>query len=296
MEIWGLVDDRTGHRGQVLGVLTKLAEPYIIKNIEYNGFAKLPNMLLGAGMLHVSAESRARLHQGSPDLVIAAGRRMVPVLRYLKAKRPATRIVYLMDPDSHYDAFDLIAIPEHDNPEQRDNVITTAAPLHAVTRDTIGASRVHWHEQFQHLPRPWVAVCLGGNTRKTRYEHADWEKLAKATNHMAGEEGAVLVTSSRRTPKEALGIMEKHITRPHMLYDFEAGMDNPYLGFLACADAICVTGDSLSMCAEATASGKPVYIYAPQDAMAEKYTKLHQALFDKGVTEPIAAHSGQPFF
>lgn len=37
--------------------------------------------------------------------------------------------------------------------------------------------------------------------------------------------------------------------------------DNPHLGFLALADAIIVTGDSLSMLAEACATGRPVHIF-----------------------------------
>jgi mitochondrial fission protein ELM1 len=37
--------------------------------------------------------------------------------------------------------------------------------------------------------------------------------------------------------------------------------ENPYLGFLALADAIVITGDSESMLAEATALGRPVYVY-----------------------------------
>ena len=296
MEIWGLVDDRTGHRGQVLGVLTKLAMPYVIKNLEYTWLAKLPNPLIGAGMHHLTRESISALSGKWPDLIVAAGRRIVPVLRYIKQQSPGTKLVYLMDPESHYDVFDLIAIPEHDHPPTRDNVITTSAPLHSITQQILGPSRVHWHEQFKHLPRPWVALCLGGNTRKTRYEVGDWEKLAAAVNRLAGDEGSVLVTSSRRTPKEALGIMRKSISRPSMIYDYEQGMDNPYLGFLACANAICVTGDSLSMCAEATASGKPVYIFAPSEVMASKYTRLHQSLFLKGVAEPLNSKTMLPFF
>jgi hypothetical protein len=37
--------------------------------------------------------------------------------------------------------------------------------------------------------------------------------------------------------------------------------DNPYLGFLALADSIIVTGDSVSMLIEACVTGKPVHIH-----------------------------------
>ncbi|RMD60849.1 MAG: hypothetical protein D6826_11390, partial [Alphaproteobacteria bacterium] len=37
--------------------------------------------------------------------------------------------------------------------------------------------------------------------------------------------------------------------------------ENPYLGYLALADVLVVTGESESMLSEAAATGKPVYIY-----------------------------------
>ena len=39
--------------------------------------------------------------------------------------------------------------------------------------------------------------------------------------------------------------------------------DNPYWGYLALADAFVVTGDSISMLAEACATGKPVFVFDP---------------------------------
>ena len=45
-------------------------------------------------------------------------------------------------------------------------------------------------------------------------------------------------------------------------YQWRSGdADNPYLGCLAVADVLVVTGDSESMLAEAAATGKPLYIY-----------------------------------
>src|SRR5262249_1170230 len=45
------------------------------------------------------------------------------------------------------------------------------------------------------------------------------------------------------------------------IFDWAARGDNPYLAFLGLADAIIVTGDSISMLAEACATGKPVHIF-----------------------------------
>src|SRR5581483_2108548 len=40
-----------------------------------------------------------------------------------------------------------------------------------------------------------------------------------------------------------------------------ADPDNPYFGYLAVADAFIVTGDSMSMLAEACSTGRPVHVF-----------------------------------
>jgi len=62
---------------------------------------------------------------------------------------------------------------------------------------------------------------------------------------------------------------------------------NPYRGFLALADAIVVTGDSVSMCSEACASGKAVFIAAPEAITAPKHQRLHRELYDAGLARPF---------
>ena len=59
-------------------------------------------------------------------------------------------------------------------------------------------------------------------------------------------------------------------------------IENPYFGFLALADHIIVTGDSVSMCSEACAAEAPVYIYAPQGTVGKKHALLHRELYREG--------------
>ena len=56
--------------------------------------------------------------------------------------------------------------------------------------------------------------------------------------------------------------------------------DNPYLGYLALADYLIVTGDSISMASECCYTGKPVFIYAPDNITGDKHKLFHQILFD----------------
>lgn len=285
--IWGLVDDRTGHTGQVLGVIAKLGVPYALKRLEYRPLAGLPTALLGATMQHLSADSRTRLAPPFPPLVIAAGRRTIPVLRAIKKRSPSTRTIYLMWPESTKN-IDLIVVPEHDGKPSQPNVITTLAPLHAVTAEALVTARDVWAPQFAHLPRPYVGLCLGGATKKGSYSAAEWREIIMRALGLAGS-GSLLITTSRRTPKEALDLCKVAISKPHLLYAWDVGKDNPYLGILGAADGIIVTGDSLSMCAEACVSGAPVFIYASADVAPEKHRALHETLYQRGLARPLNA-------
>jgi hypothetical protein len=71
--------------------------------------------------------------------------------------------------------------------------------------------------------------------------------------------GSLLATTSARTDPRAGGALFAAVTCPSHLYRWDrTARDNPYLAYLALADALIVTGDSATMLAEACATGKPV--------------------------------------
>ena len=287
--VWGLVDDRAGHTGQVLGVIAKLGQLYTLKNLEYNLLAELPSALLGASLLGVERSARNRIAPPWPSLVIAAGRRTIPVLRYIKKHSPSTHTVYLMKPDG-FSGMDLIAAPKHDGLDYRANLVVTTGPLHAVTQETLVSARSTWQSQFSHLPKPWVALCLGGTTKHGRYSASEWTDILKRTQKLVGE-GSLLITTSRRTPQEAVSLCETLVQGPHLLHRWHHDKDNPYLGILACADAVVVTGDSMSMCAEAAVTGKPVLIASVPRVQPQKYQRFHNSLFEQGLARALASDS-----
>lgn len=287
--VWGLIDDRTGHMGQVLGLVSRLGQPFVLKRLDYNRFAKLPATLMGANLLSVTGPSREAITAPWPDIVVAAGRRTLPILRYIKRKSPSTKTIYLMWPEVQK-GIDLIAVPEHDEAPKRDNAIVTLGPMHAVTTETLAKAREVWGKQFAHLPRPYVMLSLGGGTGHGDYSAADWREVIQRSIRLAGS-GSLLITTSRRTPPEALNMLEPLLQLPHILHRFDRDKDNPYLGFLASADAVVVTGDSLNMCAEACVAGKPTYIYASDKVAPPKHQRMHQNLYARGMARPFDDHA-----
>jgi hypothetical protein len=115
---------------------------------------------------------------------------------------------------------------------------------------------------LQGLPRPWIALLVGGDSGKFVFTVAKGKRLGQLANSLAGGNGgSLLLSDGPRTPKSTGDALESSLRVPHYSYRWGRGTDNPYRGMLALADAFVVTGDSMSMLSEARAMGKPLYIF-----------------------------------
>lgn len=286
--IWVLADDRAGNVSQCLGVAEALGLPYEVKAIRYDRLGALPNALRGSGLMGVRDESRALLVPPWPRLVIAAGRRTAPVARWIK-RRSGAFLVQIMDPGfPGRSDFDLIAAPTHDNPQADSRVLPIIGAPHRVTPARLEAEAAAWRDRFAHLPRPWVAVIVGGATRRKPFPVEMAAALGRRVADLAAVSGgSVLLTTSRRTGAAQERALAEALPEPRWLHLYSQGGDNPYFGFLALADAIIVTGDSVSMCCEACAAPAPVFIWAPEGWVAAKHARLHASLFEGGMARPL---------
>ena len=303
--IWVLTDDRAGNVAQALGVAEALREmagrPFSTKHIRYTPLAKLP--LQGPSLLGLTGESRMALAPPWPRLVIGAGRRTAPVARWIKRQSGGqTRIVQIMYPGRRAAGdFDLIAVPRHDCElpgGDATNILRITGAPHRLTHAMLAAAAETWSPRFNHLRRPFVAVMVGGATHSRPFPAQAAADLGRRAAALAAElGGSVLLTTSRRTGADAEAALLENIPEPRYAFLWSRGGDNPYLGYLALADRIVVTGDSVSMCSEASATGKPVHIYAPPDLVGAKHARLHRELYRRGLATPLetaGAVSGAP--
>ena len=288
--VWALVDDLPGHKSQCLGVAEALGLGFEAQRLEYRGRAGLPNVLLGATFGGLTSASRGDLGPPWPDLVIAAGRRTAPVARAIKKASAGTaRLVQLMFPGNvGADEFDLIAAPSHDNLPLRRNLYRTIGAPHWITQARLDDAAGVWREHFQDLPRPRIALLVGGSTRRRTFTEALARDLAGTVSAMAADAGGSLLVSTSRRSADSAETLISGLQVPARVYRWDDEGDNPYFGYLALADAFVVTGDSVSMCSEACYVTRPVYIYAPGELCVPKHARLHQALYDGGYARPLS--------
>jgi mitochondrial fission protein ELM1 len=193
----------------------------------------------------------------APDIVFGAGGAGARIAAALRG--PHTKAVAIQHPRMALEKFDVVLAAAHDG-IAGSNVIVTRTALHRVTAARLAAERAVWAPVFAAHKRPLLAVLLGGSNG--RYELGPSQALEFALllhAMMRREDCGLLITGSRRTDPAVLAIIEKILT-PLGAWVWDGTGENPYFGMLACADAIIVTADSVSMVSEAVATAAPVLL------------------------------------
>ena len=181
--IWLLLDNRIGSKNQALGIAHYLDENkfnIIIKNIEYNKLASLPNFIRQNTLLGITKSSKELLKSPFPDFVLSSTRRTAPVARYIKKQNPATKLFQLIHIGrSGLNDFELVFVPEHDKHKIKSNNIryTVGAP-HFITQEKLDDAKQKWQNKFSHLPRPITALIVGGAIKKHPFSIENARKLA----------------------------------------------------------------------------------------------------------------------
>jgi|GEM_PF-149273 len=298
-KIWVLLDDRQGNSSQSIGVAEALGLPYQTKQIDFNAFIRLPNLLINHSKLGLKEASSTLITPPFPDIVIATARRLGIVASYIKHQNPATFVIQIQNPGKPLRQFDLIAAPKHDNLPDAANIIHTVGAPHRVTLEKLAKEAALWQERTQHLTAPKIAVLVGGSVRTHEFAEKHGVLLATLASQLANTlNGSLMVTTSRRTGTVIPKIIEANITAPQLFHtwnDKETHAENPFYGFLGLADYVIVTGDSISMCSEACATGKPVYIYTSPDFVPPKHQQFIDYLYELGLARPLQAQGNEPF-
>jgi mitochondrial fission protein ELM1 len=312
--LWGLTESATGGmRNQVEGVLQALGLPYELKTARRKRpFAYLPIWLHRFALKQLE-EGSDSLAPPWPNALITSGRRSAALaleIRRLSGKR--TKLIHLTDPRACRWKFSLIAAMAHD-PAEGKNVIKTRFALHNVTPEKLAAAADGWAARFAHLPRPYVAVLIGGSTNKYTLKPERMRQVIAALQELrAKEAGSLLITPSRRTgegnvalllsscgpqsgstgsrplgdPAQSLRDSQDDADPSTFVYDLTG--ENPYLGLLALADHIIVTDDSVNMMSEACATGKPVHILKLPEHENTKPARFAEGLVKDGFARWLA--------
>lgn len=220
-----------------------------------------------------------------PDIAIATGRAAIPYVRAIKkAAAGKTFTVVLQDPKTGPATADMIWVPAHDK-RRGPNVFTTLTAPHSMSSASLAKRAATPPAEIASLPTPRVALILGGKNAVYKFTDDDDIRFERAIASLRQCGASFMITPSRRTHQRLIQAATRATEgAPRILWDGTG--ENPYPDFLANADLLIVTADSVNMCGEACATGKPVFVFTPSGGSA-KFERFHAGLAKHGATRPL---------
>ncbi len=201
-------------------------------------------------------------------------------------RRRGSTVVQVQNPRIDPRRFDLVVANAHDG-LRGPNVIVTRTALHRATQARLAEARAVWARRLAHLPRPLVAVLVGGSNGRFRLEASEGAALAASlAAMMARDRPGVALTPSRRTAPAVRQALSARLG-PLGAWVWDMAGENPYFGLLALADAVIVTVDSISMISEAVATHAPVLL-ADLPGRSARIGRFRASLLHAGRVRPFA--------
>lgn len=271
---WVVSDGRAGNEVQGLGLAEALgAVPAVVRLPRRGDVARLFDAF--------RSPSAFGLSPPWPDLAIGIGRDAAGPMRALgRASRGRTALVQILRPPS-LRGFDLVVVPEHDG-VTGPGVLSTRGALNRITPARLAAAEADWAPRLPAFPGPTVAVLVGGPSKSVRGASDAMAAFAAQLANLGRTGHGLLVTTSGRTPAADKALLSEALRDLQAVLWTGVG-DNPYFAFLARADAIVVTCDSVNMTSEAATTGKPVHV-AHWTPLPPKFGRFHAALETAGIT------------
>jgi mitochondrial fission protein ELM1 len=243
--IWVLTGARTGDNNQALALAEALRMPFMIKQLDYNALQSL-SVWLPPTAASLTRAAKTGLKAPWPDLVIAIGRRSVPVARWIKARNDGrTKLVRIGHPRIDPKLFDLVVTTRQYPVPPGGNVVLLPV---AMSRFVAPSEPSADERAFLEEAGRFRLVAIGG---ATKYWTLPGTRIVEAVERPF--DGTVVAVTSRRTDP---AIVERLRSIPSIrLVD---GASPRFAVLLDKAAEIFVTGDSVSMLSEAVLAGKPV--------------------------------------
>ncbi len=265
--LWLLLGNRYGDNAQVLALGDSLRDAfgwaYEIKQLHYDPDCSVPFRDRGASLIGVDQSRGMPLTPPWPDIVIAIGKSAASVVRWIDQQAGGNVIcVQLGRPRTAYHHFDLLVTTPQFSMPPGNNVIRLTMPITLHDEEKLMTEAAAWQPRLAHLPRPWTAVLIGGDTTQLSFNAGNAAQLVdQLRDYQRQHGGSFIVTTSPRTPKAVADKLEQGMPGPHFYFRWAKGAANPYQAFLTLADRFIITNDSVTMIAEAADRVKPIYLY-----------------------------------
>jgi mitochondrial fission protein ELM1 len=289
---WLLLGEKPGDNAQLRVLADALGWSYETRTLRMRPEWVLGKPRVRPSLAHVDRERSDPLAPPWPELLVTVGRRLSSAALWVRRESGgATKLVLIGKPRRHLRRFDLVVAPAQYRIGARPNVVRIGLPLVRIDAAAAAAAAAAWRERLAGLPRPLLALLVGGPTKAVRVD-ADVARdlAARAAAEAARAGGSLYVCTSRRTPAPLLDAFAAGLPVRTPLYRWRPDDPyNPYLALLGSADRFAVTADSVTMLVEVARLGRPLAV-APLPARRSWLRALTRSRDLDAVARWLIAH------
>ncbi len=282
---WILSDGAAGNRRQA----EALAEALQLQATMFDLRLRAPWRWFSPHWLHGRLSALVPALQAPwPALAIGCGRVGAVALDALpRAEQGGPLRVQILNPRCSPTRFDRLIAPAHDGLSGA-NVLTPIGSLNPIDDLWLQRHRDQ-HPDLSAAPSPRTLLLVGGPRRHIGFGLTQLRELCNVLEHWQHrDQGQLWISLSRRTPQRWRTLITERLPRLGQvrLWTGPADGANPYAGWVASAERIVVTPDSVNMLSEACATGVPVLSHAPK-GVSGRLGELHRSLRDSGRLRPL---------
>ncbi|MET0358380.1 MAG: ELM1/GtrOC1 family putative glycosyltransferase [Pararhizobium sp.] len=259
---WAVTEEKAGTLTQCLGIAKEIDPDPVVKIVTRpRGWRKWFRPRLFS------------VRESEPAFMVSCGfRAEEPVLAIKSAFGGRPFAVHLQRP--RVDGYDLVFVSRHDwVPELDgiDHVHKMVGVPHQITPERLAehaGSRARYAEPNDRV----AAVFLGGSNGAYLYDDRCHLAIGEAVRGLEAAGWKIVISVSRRSSDETLQAALRLRSANVTVWDRTG--DNPYLAFMAAADAFLIGKDSITMPCEALVTGKPVYTLDLTPVPGERLSKF----------------------
>ncbi|MEQ9115533.1 MAG: mitochondrial fission ELM1 family protein [Rickettsiales bacterium] len=283
VDCWVITDGNAGARSQAIGLAESLGIKFEEKTFRLKAPFRLFAPYIKFNYLKYKSENNSKFSGPLPKLAIICGNSARSIGSYLKKQSPKIFTIFIQDPKISPKYFDLVIAPNHDK-ITGPNVIKTFFALNRVTKEKLQNEEENHSKIFKNLTKPFNTILIGGTTKKYSMSIKACNKFIEDLKYiLTHHKGSFLITNSRRTPKYLNNKIHEIIQGKDniVFYDYHSANNNPFFAFLAKANQIFITNDSISMLSEAKATDSDVAVIPLLGHNKTKVAKVFDNLLQK---------------
>jgi len=240
---------------------------------------------LGCLKRFIDEDAYKALTRLKPDIILSCGSGLDAVNFVISRESMAKSIVIMRSSFLNLGKFDLVIMPEHDNPAGKKNVVVTRGALNLINQRYLEEESAKLIRSCNLNPQAdYIGLLIGGDSKEFILDKNLMGKVISAVKKTADKINAyIILTTSRRTSDEVSELIKREFASfihcKLMVIANEKNIPEAVGGILGLSKIIVTSPESISMISEAASSSKPVVVFK-----ARGLSGKHQA-FLKNLSE-----------